>query len=232
MKIGVIVAMEKEFESIRSILSDGMEERLQGMKMLTGCFGNKHLIVQQCGVGKVNSTIGTVEMIHRCQPDIIISTGCAGGATVRTAIGEVVAASECVYHDVSCGSETAYGQMMGMPERYAADARLLDTARQLDCPVKIHCGLTVSGDWFVTTKEKMGFILDRFPEAMAVDMESCSIAQTCHIYGIPFISFRVISDIPLIDTDASQYYDFWNRMAERSFDVTSHFLSALWHTNN
>ena len=58
-------------------------------------------------------------------------------------------------------------------------------------------------------------------------MESCSIAQTCHIYGVPFISFRIISDIPLKDEKASQYFDFWARLAEGSFNVTHKFLALL-----
>ena len=85
----------------------------------------------------------------------------------------------------------------------------------------------MSGEWFVDDKEKMCAILGRFPEALAVDMESCSIAQACHIYQTPFISFRVISDVPLKDDKAAQYFDFWNRMAEGSFEVTKAFLRAI-----
>lgn len=70
-------------------------------------------------------------------------------------------------------------------------------------------------------------ILDNFPKAKAVDMESCSIAQTCHIYGVPFVSFRIISDIPLKDNKASQYFDFWARLAEKSFNVTKEFLKII-----
>ena len=77
------------------------------------------------------------------------------------------------------------------------------------------------------TKEKMSSILEHFPEAKAVDMESCAIAHTCHLYHTPFISFRIISDIPLKDNKASMYFDFWARMAEGSFNVTRHFLESL-----
>jgi adenosylhomocysteine nucleosidase len=85
----------------------------------------------------------------------------------------------------------------------------------------------VSGDWFVDSREKMQEILNHFPEAKAVDMESCAIAQTCHLLGIPFISFRIISDVPLSDHKASQYFDFWSRMADGSFEVTRQFIEAL-----
>ena len=70
-------------------------------------------------------------------------------------------------------------------------------------------------------------ILSHFPEASAVDMESCAIAQTCYLNNVPFISFRVISDFPLRDTDASQYHNFWDTLAEHSFLVTRHFVESL-----
>jgi adenosylhomocysteine nucleosidase len=73
----------------------------------------------------------------------------------------------------------------------------------------------------------MRSIIDLFPESKAVDMESCAIAQTCYINKVPFISFRIISDIPLRDTDASQYHNFWNTIADKSFAVTRNFVETL-----
>ena len=93
--------------------------------------------------------------------------------------------------------------------------------------MSIHSGLIVTGDWFVDSKEKMRSIVEKFPDAKAVDMESCAIAQTCYIHQVPFISFRVISDIPLRDTDASQYHDFWDTVAEHSFQVTKTFVECI-----
>ena len=58
-------------------------------------------------------------------------------------------------------------------------------------------------------------------------MESCAIAQVCHIYRTPFVSFRIISDIPLKDSKASQYFDFWERVANGSFEVTKHFIDII-----
>jgi adenosylhomocysteine nucleosidase len=44
---------------------------------------------------------------------------------------------------------------------------------------------------------------------------------------VPFISFRLISDIPLRDTDASQYHNFWDNVAEKSFQTTKTFIESL-----
>ncbi len=226
MRIGIIVAMEKEFVQLRTLLDESTTERHHGKDFVRGMIGDNEIVMQQCGIGKVNSAVGCVEMIHAYSPDLVISTGVAGGADVSLNITEVVAGTQYVYHDTYCGKEVQYGQLMGMPPRFKSPEALISKALEITC-TPIHAGLIVSGDWFVDSQEKMRSILANFPEAMAVDMESCSIAQTCHIYHVPFISFRIISDIPLKDTDASQYFDFWNRMAEGSFNVTKEFLKRL-----
>lgn len=228
-KIGIIVAMDKEFTQLKTLLDDAQTERHHHKDFVRGRMGQAEIIMQQCGIGKVNAAIGAVEMIDNYAPDLVISTGCAGGADTSLNPLDVVVAEETVYHDVYCGKEVGFGQVMGMPTRYKAPKELVDKAVALPAPegTKIVKGLTVSGDWFVDAREKMQGILEDFPTATAVDMESCAIAQTCFIYKTPFVSFRIISDVPLKDHDASQYFDFWNRMAEGSFEVTRDFLRVL-----
>ena len=216
MKIGIIVAMDKELQQLQSLFTDG------------------NVMVQKCGIGKVNAALGAQRMINEFRPDCIISSGCAGGNGTDIQVQDVVVSTELCYHDVYCGtaidSSTQYGQVQGLPARYPADAVLLEkaTSLSLQTPVNIHPGLIVTGDWFVDSKAKMTEIIKYFPDAKAVDMESCAIAQTCHINQVPFISFRVISDLPLRDTDASQYHDFWNTVANHSFEVTKTFVESIY----
>ncbi len=214
MKIGIIVAMDKELRQLQQL------------------FCNENVRVEKCGIGKVNAALGAQRMINEFHPDVIISSGCAGGNGDDINIQNVIVSREVTYHDVYCGraidDTTVYGQVQGLPARYAADPHLLEKAKALNIEgIKIHDGLIVTGDWFVDSKEKMRSIIEKFPEAKAVDMESCAIAQTCYINKVPFISFRVISDIPLRDTDASQYHDFWNTIAEHSFQITKSFVESL-----
>ena len=219
--------MDKEFAQLQTLATEHKEETVNGRRFVTGRIGQHEVVRQQCGIGKVNSAIGAVEMINNFHPDLLMSTGVAGGADTSLEVTEVVVSTECCYHDVYCGDECQMGQVLGMPSRFACSKELVDKATSLDCPTRVRSGLIVSGDWFVNTREKMQSILDNFPEAMAVDMESCSIAHTCHIYNTPFISFRIISDIPLKDHKAQMYFDFWERMAEGSFEVTKAFLKAI-----
>jgi len=209
------VAMDKELRQLQSIFSDGQ------------------VLVQKCGIGKVNAALGAQRMINEFHPDVIISSGCAGGNGDDVNIQDVVVSTELCYHDVYCGTAidntTVYGQVQGLPVRYQADPELLSKAKSLSplSSISLHQGLIVTGDWFVDSKEKMREIIGHFPEAKAVDMESCAIAQTCYINKVPFISFRVISDIPLRDTDASQYHNFWDTIAEHSFQVTKTFVESI-----
>ena len=202
------------------------------LRQLQEIFRDSDVLVQKCGIGKVNAALGTQRMINEFHPDIIISSGCAGGNGDDVNVQDVVVSSELCYHDVYCGTAidntTQYGQVQGLPARYQADSYLLDKAISLHpSGITLHPGLIVTGDWFVDSKEKMREIIGHFPEARAVDMESCAIAQTCYINHVPFISFRVISDIPLRDTDASQYHNFWDTIADHSFQVTRTFVESL-----
>ena len=216
MKIGIIVAMDKEFAQLQKV------------------FGNDpNVVLQKCGIGKVNAAIGATMMIEKHHPDVIISSGCAGGADPSLNVGDVVVAMETTYHDAYCGDNCAYGQIMGMPKRYELADKLIAIVQQFgsDCHA-ITMGLTVSGDWFVDSREKMREIMQHFPEAKAVDMESCSIAQVCYTFGVPFVSFRIISDVPLKDHKAEMYFDFWDRLADGSFDVTYRFVERLQQVGN
>ena len=206
-----------------------MDKELQQLQHL---FDNGNVRVEKCGIGKVNAALGAQRMINEFRPDVLISSGCAGGNGDDINVQDVVVSTELTYHDVYCGTaidnSTVYGQVQGLPARYPADPYLLEKARQIaPTSLKIHPGLIVTGDWFVDSKEKMRTIIAHFPEAKAVDMESCAIAQTCYLNKTPFLSFRIISDIPLRDTNASQYHDFWTQIADNSFQVTKTFIESL-----
>ena len=187
MKIGIIIAMDKEFRRISELLDGLKTEEDGGRTFVTGSLGNNELVLHQCGIGKVNAAVGVSELIRRYNPDLVVSTGCAGGGCTDIEVMDVVVSTELAYHDVYCGEaigKTVYGQVQGMPARYKSPSDIVEIAKSVS--PRVHSGLIVTGDWFVDSREKMREIVGHFPEAAAVDMESAAIAQTCHIYGIPF----------------------------------------------
>ena len=112
MKIGIIVAMEKELNALQRVFGD-----------------DPRYVIKQCGIGKVNAAIGTAEMIREHHPDTIVSSGCAGGNGANLRVQDVVVSTELAYHDVYCGeavdSSCVYGQVQGLPARFQADPDLL-----------------------------------------------------------------------------------------------------------
>lgn len=220
MNIGILVAMEKEMEQLQSF------------------FNSPDIMIRQSGIGKVNAALACLQLIQEFHPDVVISTGCAGGNGEGIHVGDVVVSSQTAYHDVYCGDSmggSVYGQIQGMPPRFDTPSELVATALSLNgqnnedgLPLpSIHGGLIVTGDWFVDSKEKMSDILSHFPEAKAVEMESAAIAHTCYRMNIPFVSFRVVSDMPMADEHASQYHDFWKNVSTKSFSVTKAYVNRL-----
>ena len=167
MKIGIIVAMDKEFAQLKTLLTESQVERKNHKDFVIGKIGNNEVVMQQCGIGKVNSTIGAVEMIDNYHPDLVISSGVAGGADINLNVTEVVVATNCVYHDAYCGEECEFGQILGMPASFKTPKEYVEKALAINnLPgnrhPKIHAGQIVSGEWFVDSKEKMRSILEHF----------------------------------------------------------------------
>ena len=227
MKIGMITAMSSEQKQVAQLLED-KKEVTHGIYTYTeGKINGNTLILTQCGIGKVNAAAGAVELIRTYQPDCIISTGVAGGIDPCLKVMDVVASRQIVYHDVWCGEGNDYGQIQGLPTFFEGNQTLFDCALSLKGDTIIHGGLICSGDKFITDREERNTIKGNFPEGLAVDMESGSLAQICYLYKIPFISFRIISDTPGAENHWEQYTNFWGEMANRSFGVTKAFLDSL-----
>lgn len=231
MVIGVLTAMTSEFEQLAAMLGGAKECSKGGITYLTGLIAGNEIILRQCGIGKVNAAVGTSELIRSFSPDAVVSTGVAGGIDTSLSVMDVVVGSSIVYHDVWCGMGCEYGQVQGMPEQFTAAESLWKCALSINneagSKTKIHAGLICTGDQFITSRDELSNIKSKFPAGLAVDMESAAIAQTCHIYSVPFVSFRIISDTPGVDNHIEQYENFWGEMASRSFDVTRMFLSKL-----
>lgn len=231
MKIGVLTAMASEYEQLAGLLSGAESCERGGISYLIGRISSNEIILRQCGIGKVNAAVGTAELIRSFSPDAVVSTGVAGGIDASLNVMDVVVSSYIVYHDVWCGMGCEYGQVQGMPAVFSASEELCNVALRLNNDpenrTRIHSGIICTGDQFITDRAELDRIKSYFPAGLAVDMESAAIAQTCHIYEVPFVSFRIISDTPGVDKHIEQYENFWGEMANRSFAVTRSFLSKI-----
>ena len=222
--IGLIVAMTSEFELVVKALNNVQIKKIKHLRFAIGDINGKSVVLLKSGMGKVNAAIGAVTMIDNFAPSCIINTGLAGGVDKNLSVMDVVAGADVVYHDVWCGPENAYGQVQELPEMYHADTELLKKLSTINTDVQIKSGLITSGDKFITQVSDLEQIKSVFPAALAVDMESAAIAQTCYLADIPFLSLRIISDTPGIENHYAQYRDFWNQAPEKSLDIIKQLL--------
>lgn len=220
--------MESEFRLVEALLEAKKEEYFRGIRFLCGKVGEREVVLMHSGIGKVCAAAGTVELIDRYAPECVLNTGVAGGIDASLQVMDVVVGSEVVYHDVWCGDGNALGQIQGMPARFVADCRLVQTAMAAEGEVRVRSGLICSGDRFVSNREELEEIKGNFPEGLAVDMESGAIAQVCHMYGVPFLSCRIISDTPgVVEDNFLQYLDFWTVAPEKSIHVLRQIIERL-----
>lgn len=224
MKIGIIVAMEKELRLLLPLIENPSVIETEAFTFHCGNISGKEVCVGKCGIGKVNAALGCSALIRAFAPDLVINTGVAGG-TGSAEVLDVVAATAVAYHDVWCGPGTEPGEAAGCPRLFPAAASVIET---LSSNPDVKFGLMASGDIFVDSPETVSKILAMYPDARGCDMESGALAQTCHHFGVPFFCLRVISDTPgRVSDNGAQYESFWVKAPEETFAILNSILAAL-----
>ena len=200
-KIGIIVAMEEELESILDIMDNIEEKEIYGLTFKTGQIEKNKIIVVKCGVGKVNAARVTQILIDTFNVKCVINVGAAGALNPFLNIGDIVIGEKLIQHDFDI---TAFdhdkGYITGVGDSIYSDSELIEkfenAANNLKGKdYKIKKGIIATGDIFCTDIEMKNKIYSKF-DADCVEMEGAAIAQVCYLDNIPFIVIRSISDSP------------------------------------
>ncbi|MET3110116.1 5'-methylthioadenosine/adenosylhomocysteine nucleosidase [Salinicoccus halitifaciens] len=228
--IGIIGAMKEEVEILKSWMDIRETSSIAHSEVYSGTLESKNIVLVESGIGKVNSTLITALLIERFGVDMVINTGVAGGLSKALDVTDMVVSTEVCYHDVDATEfGYAFGQVPGMPEYYTADENLVTAALSVlqgNEAVNIGSGLIVSGDSFIAGEDQKAEILGRFGAGLAVDMESASIAQTCHQFEVPFIIIRSISDKAGEKADMT-YDEFLGKACINSSEAVKLLLNEL-----
>jgi len=228
--IGIIGAMEQEVALLASRLENARVERHPGGTFHCGERHGINVVLLQSGIGKVNATVGTTQLMTHYRPDAVINTGSAGGFGSDLEVGDVVVSSEVRHHDVDV---TAFGyemgQVPGMPAAFAADPALIATARA--CiedlgELRVFEGLICTGDSFMADPARVELTRQQFPQMLAVEMEAAAIAQTCHLFDCPFVVIRALSDIAGKHSSLS-FEAFLERAATHSAEMVDAIVERL-----
>ncbi len=91
--------------------------------------------------------------------------------------------------------------------------------------IGVHVGRVVSGDQFVSDKEKKAWLTAAF-DGYCTEMEGAAIAQAAYLNGIPFLIIRAISD-KADDSAIMSYEEFEAKAIEHSVKLVMALVEKL-----
>ena len=241
--------MHEELGALLALMPDEQRVRVAGRDFWVGHLHGRPVVAVLSRIGKVAAAITATVLLERFGVRAIVFTGVAGGLAPGVNVGDVVVATQLLQHDLDASPIFPKYEvpLMGL-SRFAADAAIGDAlaavAREtLRDPValvgqeavaefglhspKVHRGLLVSGDRFVSTTAESEALQRALPDALAVEMEGAPVAQVCHDYGVPFAAMRTISD-RADDTAHGDFSRFVAAVASRySLALVDAWLASL-----
>ncbi len=196
MTIGIIIAFEKEFNTFIKYITKTKTEKIKNIKIISGFFNNKKIILTKSGIGKTSSAIASTLIINKYSIKKIINIGSAGILKKIYKFKDIIIIKKFYYHDVNITTfNYKLGEIPNLPKNFKSNKKLLKKIIILlkEKTINFHLGNIATGDTFITNKSK-NKIKKSFPKIICVDMEATSIAHTCYIFNIPFICIKIISD--------------------------------------
>lgn len=191
-----------------------------------GSLAGRTVLVVTSGIGLANAAAATARALTLVDAPIVIAGGTTGGLHENIRVGDIAVGVSSIYNDADA---TVFGYELGqiprMPVDYhstAAAAARLDGVEEASGH-RVMVGRIVSGDSFASADVVPG-IRARFPDAMATDMETVAMAQTCYGVGVDWISLRAVSDLCGEGADESFHME-GERAARHSFDAAVAYLS-------
>lgn len=179
------------------------------------------------GIGLTNAATATARALALASPGIYLLAGTTGGLGTQIQVGDVVAGTSATYFDADSSSFSYQpGQIPQMPAIYAAGKSERALAEKLAATRKpaVYEGLVLSGNSFVGA-EAAGQYRQTWPGALAADMETCAVAQTCHTVGVPWMSIRAVSD--LCEPTGDSFHLNCDQASRISVEATAKVLDML-----
>ena len=187
---GIIVAELEELESVLEKVNNVKEETYKDKVFYTGTIKNKNVVIVRCAVGKVNAARTCQMLIDRYDVSLIINIGVSGSVDNTLDIGDIVVGDKLVQHDFDVtGFGRKLGEIEGIGIYIETNPKLIDILKGKN----VRIGCIATADKFVTKIDDKNFIRETF-NALCVEMEGASIAQTCLLNKVDFLVIRSISD--------------------------------------
>lgn len=208
-RLAIVAAMPEELQTVLDAIPDEAPRQHAGRTFWRGHWEGHEVVAVLSGIGKVAAATTTATLLSRFEVDAVLFTGVAGGLGDGVRVGDVVLATELLQHDLDASPLFPRFEIPGrgvsrlathaaLNEAVSAAARQALASRgpmpaNTQTP-RVHEGLIISGDRFVSSASESLALREALPDALAVEMEGAALAQVCHDVGVPFAVVRTISD--------------------------------------
>ncbi len=221
----IIGAMNEEVQAMTSRMFQVQERIIRGIECVQGVIHGRSVLVVLSGIGKVNAAYTAATLLASEPIESVLNIGSAGGLNQNQQIGDLIVATRCVMHDFDI--QNGYGS----DPRFIAEPSLDLQAKAVQVMhsqhLRVHQGLLVSGDQFITNEDRFQVIKERLPEAIAVDMESYAIGAVCQRAFIPFLIVRALSDLAFTTGNAVAFDVYLKQASEQSAQFCACLISEL-----
>ncbi|MEZ5644926.1 MAG: 5'-methylthioadenosine/adenosylhomocysteine nucleosidase [Burkholderiaceae bacterium] len=245
-RTAIVSALHDELASVLALMPDERRQVVGGREFWVGHLHGQDVVAVLSGIGKVAAATTATLLIQRFGVQRIVFTGVAGGLGAGVGVGDVVLARACLQHDMDASPIFPRHELPGYGRsRFDADAALTD-ALELACErmlhslpgqlghevvnafglhaPRLHQGLLISGDRFVSTSAESQALQGELPDALAVEMEGAAFAQVCHDFGVPLAVVRTISD----RADDMAHVDFPRFLRQVASRYSAAIIEALF----
>ena len=216
--------MQEELSAVLALMPDAHVQSVAGRQFWVGHLNGHAVVAVLSGIGKVAAAITATVLIEKFQVQGMLFTGVAGGLAAHVQLGDVVVGTELLQHDMNASPLfPQYEVPLLGRSRFQTDFNmtrcLMDSAALALPKAKVHAGLIISGDQFVSSASESRRLQSEIFDALAVEMEGAALAQVCHAYAIPLAVVRTLSD----RADDSAHIDFLQFVK----DVASRYSAAI-----
>jgi nucleoside phosphorylase len=169
--IAVTFALPAESSDFIRLLQDRERSSLGEQQVVTGTLHNRALSVVHTGVGEriTHDRIG--KLLATTKPSLLISSGFAGATSDSMQLGDVLLAENFCAPDLLALAQRALARTSVRTGRLTTAQSVIDDSADR-----------------AELAETTG--------ALAIDMETKSIAEQCASFGVPMLSLRAITDTP------------------------------------
>ena len=247
--IGIMSAMHEELSAVLAEMADQQCVTVAGRDFWVGHWQGHSVVAVLSRIGKVAAATTASILLDRFQVGSLVFTGVAGGLAPEVRVGDVVVAQGFIQHDMDASplcpryevpfyGRACFDADANLSAQLAkASAQILASAPEhlgheamgqfkVSSP-RVHRGLLISGDRFVSTSAESRVLSQAFPSALAVEMEGAAVAQVCWDYKAAFAAVRTVSD-RADDAAHTDFQSFVSGVASRySLAILSCWLKDL-----